>query len=81
MSASVSARTRKFSPAKVHGNLYRLGYGGDNVADAAQYSIVLQSWFGRKELNDAATQLDPLDRDGRMLDNLARNSFEFCLCG
>jgi hypothetical protein len=33
------------------------------------------------KLNDAATQLDPLDRDGRMLDNLARNSFEFCFCG
>jgi hypothetical protein len=25
--------------------------------------------------NDAATRLDPLDRDGRMLDHLARNSF------
>ena len=33
------------------------------------------------KLDDAATQLDPLDRDGRMLDNLARNSFEFCFCG
>ena len=31
--------------------------------------------------NDAATQLDPLDRDGRMLGNLARNSFEFYFCG
>jgi hypothetical protein len=39
-----------------------------------------QSCSGGK-LNDAATQLDPLDRDGRMLDNLARNSFEFCFCG
>jgi hypothetical protein len=29
------------------------------------------------KLNDAATRLDPLDRDGRMLDPLARNSFEF----
>jgi hypothetical protein len=29
--------------------------------------------------NDAATPVDPLDRDGRMLDNLARNSFEFGL--
>jgi hypothetical protein len=37
------------------------------------------SWFGRK-LNDAATQLDPLDRDGWMLDSLARNGFEFCFC-
>ena len=27
------------------------------------------------KLNDAAPQLDPLDRDGRMLDNVARNSF------
>jgi hypothetical protein len=26
-------------------------------------------------------RLDPLDRNGRMLDNLARNSFEFCFCG
>jgi hypothetical protein len=33
------------------------------------------------KLDDAATQLDPLDRDGRMLDSLARNSFEFCFCG
>src|SRR5450631_2858588 len=33
------------------------------------------------KLNDAATQLDPLDRDGGMLDNLARNGFEFCFCG
>jgi hypothetical protein len=33
------------------------------------------------KFDDAATQLDPLDRDGRMLDNLARNSFEFCFCG
>jgi hypothetical protein len=30
--------------------------------------------------NEAATQFDPLDRDGRMLDNLARNSSEFCFC-
>ena len=28
--------------------------------------------------NDAATQPDPLDRDGRMLDDLTRNSFDFC---
>src|SRR6266436_1213135 len=34
-------------------------------------------WIGK---NDAATQLDPLDRDGRMLDNHARNSLEFCFC-
>ena len=33
------------------------------------------------KLNDAATQLDPLDRDGRMLDNLARNNSEFRICG
>ena len=32
------------------------------------------------KLNDAATQLDPLDRDSRMLDNPARNGFEFCFC-
>jgi hypothetical protein len=32
-------------------------------------------------LYDAATQLDPLDRDSGMLDHLARNSFEFCFCG
>jgi hypothetical protein len=31
--------------------------------------------------NDAAAQLDALDPDGRMLDNLARNSFEFSLGG
>jgi len=31
-----------------------------------------------RKLNDAATQLDPLDRDSRMLDNPARNSLEFC---
>ena len=31
--------------------------------------------------NDAATQLDALDRGGRMLGNLARNSFEFYFCG
>jgi hypothetical protein len=36
---------------------------------------------GRKAINDAATQLDPLDRDSGMLDNLARSSFEFCFCG
>jgi hypothetical protein len=30
------------------------------------------------KLNDAATRLDPLNRDDWMLDNLARNSFEFC---
>jgi hypothetical protein len=30
--------------------------------------------------NEAATQFDPLDRDGRMLDNPARNRFEFCFC-
>ena len=35
-------------------------------------------WIDGKNL--IITQLDPLDRDGRMLDNLARNSFEFCLC-
>jgi hypothetical protein len=35
-------------------------------------------WIGK--LNDAATQLDPLDRDGWMLDNPARNGFEFCFC-
>src|SRR6266446_3279601 len=35
-------------------------------------------WIGK--LNVAATQLDPLDRDGRMLDNPARNGFEFCFC-
>ena len=35
--------------------------------------------FGRKG-NDTTTQLDPLDRDGRLLDHLARNSFEFCFC-
>jgi hypothetical protein len=28
------------------------------------------------KLDDAAATLDPLDRDGGMLDNLARNSFE-----
>ena len=39
-----------------------------------------QSCSGGK-LNDAATQLDPRDRDGRMLDNLARNSSEFRFCG
>ena len=33
------------------------------------------------KLNDAATRLDPLDRDGRMLDHFTRNSFEFCFCG
>jgi hypothetical protein len=38
-------------------------------------------WCLDGKLNDAATQLDPLDRDGRMLDNPARNSFEFCFCG
>jgi hypothetical protein len=32
------------------------------------------------KLNDAATRLDPLDRDGRMLDHFTRNSFEFCFC-
>jgi len=36
--------------------------------------------FGR-QFNDAATQLDPLDRDSGMLDNPARDSFEFCFCG
>jgi hypothetical protein len=33
-----------------------------------------------RKLNDTPTQLDPLDRDGWMLDSLARNSFEFCFC-
>jgi len=31
--------------------------------------------------NDAATQLNPRNSDGRMLGNFARNSFEFCFCG
>jgi hypothetical protein len=35
-------------------------------------------WCLDGKLSDAATQLDPLDRDGRMLDNLA---LEFCFCG
>jgi hypothetical protein len=35
-------------------------------------------WIGK--LNDAATQLGSLDRDGLMLDNFARNDFEFCFC-
>jgi hypothetical protein len=34
-----------------------------------------------EKLYDAAPQLDPLDRDGRMLDSVARDSFEFCFCG
>jgi hypothetical protein len=33
------------------------------------------------KLNDAATQLYLLDRVSRMLDNLARNSFEFRFYG
>ena len=34
----------------------------------------------QRRINDAATRLDPLDRDGRMLDHFTRNSFEFCFC-
>jgi len=40
-----------------------------------------QSPVWMENSNDAAAQLDALDPDGRMLDNLARNSFEFSLGG
>src|ERR1700730_3305297 len=72
-----SIQSRGLANAASTGHAYRAIRGRCCVIEG---SGPAQSCLDGK-LDDAATPLDPLDRDGRMLDSLARNSFEFCFCG
>jgi hypothetical protein len=72
-----SIQSRGLANAASTGHAYRAIRGRCCVIEG---SGPAQSCLDGK-LDDAATPLDPLDRDGRMSDSLARNSFEFCFCG